>query len=131
VRDVLDDDDGRLSLVNDSPEFEPQPRSCSMDARTFPGHAEVLTREAAADQLGALHAIGSHVSHVGETLRCRPAALKHAPAERVGLGLPQHRPEAGALKAKLQSADAREERPDGQAHRPSCHARTASSKPRL
>jgi hypothetical protein len=84
-----------------------------MDARTFPGHAEVLTREAAADQLGALHAIGSHVSHVGETLRRRPVAFEHAPAEWVRLGLPQHRPEARALKAKLQPADAREQRADG------------------
>jgi hypothetical protein len=80
--------------------------------------ADVLTREAAADEVGVEScdvSLDGEATHIIEPRHIRPVPREHLEAVRVVLDLPYGMPETGPLKAEFETADAAEERPDAKA----------------
>jgi hypothetical protein len=109
--DVLHDDVAGSKLANDPGELGPKTRAGAVDARSSAGAAEVLTGEAAAEEVDRVELAGSDLSHVLESDGVGEAPGEDGPAEGVELDLPGDA-HPGALEAEVETADSGEERPD-------------------
>lgn len=95
VRAVLDEDTGRRYLANDARHVVPEAGFAALDARAFPGRADVLAGEAAGDNV--------HVAAPGRTVKGADI-VPHGEAWQVPFALPLQQPGAwpGSI---LNSAD--------------------------
>jgi hypothetical protein len=75
---------------------------------SFPGDADRLTGEAAAQKRDALKSFKIKGADVSMPRNVRPMASENPSTERIDLDLPAAFP-AGALKAEVEAADAAEE----------------------
>lgn len=98
---VLHDDDAGSHHANGSHHLPPESRAGPGQAGAEPGVAEILTREAAAQDVDGLKLSKIHLRDVLVALGLGPVASEHPPAERIDLNLPGHCADAGALKSQL------------------------------
>jgi hypothetical protein len=118
ARDVLDDDEGRREGFDDVAEDEPQAGALPVEASAETGSADVLTGEAAADDVDSRKR--SCCTNIGHApVNVGPARREDAAAEGVDLHLPDDPVRDACLgergfKAKLQAADAGEEGADAE-----------------
>ena len=109
--DVLHDDVARSKLANDSGELRPKTRAGAVDAGAASSGREVLAGEAAADEIDRAQVGGADIADVLEALCLGEVAGEDGSAEGVALDLPGDSHPA-SLEAKIEAADAGEERPD-------------------
>ena len=109
---VLHDDEPRSYLANDAPVLEPETAPSTVKASAFSRERDVLAREAPADDVDRLDFRTANLSHVVVDRRPRPPCPQNRAAGGIGLALPRDRPEPGPLQAKLEPAEAGEERSD-------------------
>ena len=104
--DVFHDDDAGSSVANGSSELPPQPATRPTKPRPPSRAADVLTREAAAQDVdrGETH----HRLHVAEVLRPRPPALQYVTRVRVDLAVPLNPATEDRLHCQVEAADAAE-----------------------
>ena len=126
--DVLHDDDARSKNASDARELEPQTAALACEASAFPSDRHVLTREPAAEDVNA-GSVGADASHVVISKSVRPVSRKDAATPRVLFALPDRRDIVASItkrtfKAEIQTADTREQRPDGESAR---HASTTAT----
>lgn len=107
--DVLHEDEAGSYHANDPSKLRPQPAVITHPF-TLARDARRLTGETPADQVHRGE-LGAHRAHVVEARRIRPVPRKHAAAPRVALDLPHDAATRCGLSTKLQTADAREQRP--------------------
>lgn len=108
---VLHDDVAGSKLANDPGELGPKTRAGSVDSGAVAGGAEVLTGEAAADEVDRREVLRADLADVFEALRLGEVAREDGPAVGVLLDLPERRHSA-AVEAELEAADPREEAAD-------------------
>jgi hypothetical protein len=109
--DVLHDDVAGSKLANDPGKLGPKTRAGSVDSGTFPGAAEVLAWEAAADEVDGGEVAGSDLPHVLEADGVGEVPGEDGSAVCVLLDLPCDA-HPRSLETELESADAREEAAD-------------------
>jgi hypothetical protein len=113
ARDVLDDNEPRAHLADDPAELPPEAGTRSVEPSTPSCPANVLTWEAAADDIHGKESCCACVPDIRDApVRAGPVLREHAPAELILLYLPRDVAKSGALKAELEPSDAGEERAD-------------------
>ena len=105
--DVLDDDDGGAGCSNHPTELKPKRALRAFDPMIPPSSrlGYILTREAAADEVGRL---ASERADVVMLASLGPVAGQYPAAEGVDLYLPHGATEPGALKPQLEPTDTAE-----------------------
>lgn len=114
--DVLDDDARGTRLLDDAAELAPQPGAAPPEAFSLAGGGDVLAGEAAADddRPQGKESCSSDESDIGRAPVCvGPVPREDLSAEGLALHLDDRRAEACALQAEFESADAGEDRDDG------------------
>jgi hypothetical protein len=107
TRDVLDDDESRLHVADDSSKLVPETGSLAGEPCAEPRTADVLTRKPAADDPDFAQVVRSCFSDICHAPICvRPVLREHLPTERILFNLPHHRTEASALETKFEPANA-------------------------
>jgi hypothetical protein len=109
--DVLHDDVAGSKLANDPGELGPKTRAGSVDSGPSPGAAEVLTREAAADEVDRGEVASADLSHVLESPGVWEVLGEDGSTVGILLDLPGDS-HPRSLEAELESADARKEATD-------------------
>lgn len=112
-RHVLDDHDSRAKLSDDASELGPEAGAGAVDACAFARERDVLTGKSATNHLHGSQVVSADEAHVRMTSGRGPVPGEDAAAPRVKLDLPGHGTDARPLKAKLEAADAGEERAHG------------------
>lgn len=111
-RHVFDDHDAGPQLSDDPEVLAPEAGAGSGEAGVFARDRDVLTRESATNHLDWLKVARADAAHVRVTSGRGPVHREHPAAPGVKLDLPRDGAEPGPFEAKLEPADAREERPD-------------------
>ena len=111
--DVLNQHPIRLALPHDPQHVVPEPTSLASEASTAPGAADVLAREAAADQARHGDAVGTQTPcgqspDVGITRDAGPVALQDGAGERIRFA-ERNRVQPGALEPERQAANPAEQ----------------------
>jgi hypothetical protein len=115
--DVLDEAPARPRLGDNPVKLEPEPGSFAAEADSAPGNTDVLTREAASDDVNAAESrvIASEFPHVAVNRNVGPMAIENRDRE-VGLFAERHRAKAGFavrvsrfVQAKADASDAAEQ----------------------
>ena len=110
--DVLHDDEVGSKKAKASCELGPQPSMIQLD-ETPPGVADRLAGESSANKVGSLNVAPVDFGDIPQVGDVRPVFLQHLGCVGIDLGLPDD-PHAGPLQAEVETADAGEERADGQ-----------------
>ena len=88
--DVFNDDGAGSEPSDDPQEFPPQSglRSIQSPPSSHVGAAEILAREAPADQIDGAEILRAHGPHVGERARLGPVAREDRARRRIDLDVP-------------------------------------------
>jgi len=76
-----------------------------------PGEADVLTGEAAGENVDRLDALAAESARVDVARDARPVSREDSPAERIGLALPRDA-HPGSFEAEIETADPGEQASD-------------------
>jgi len=126
--DILHEDVTGSYRANASGKFGPEP-SVVGRPQSSSSEGDGLAGEAPADEIDGLDLFPSDFTDVAISLHPRPVLLQHGGAERIVLNLPRHT-HSRSLKSKIQTANPRKQRPDGQHHAlASIHRRSYSACP--
>lgn len=104
-RDVLDEDERRGEFPDESVVLVPKAASSTSEASLAADDADVLAGEAAAQDVGSLDVLTTHLSDVAVLHGTRPVPLEYGTGARVNLTLPDGVAEAGALEPQLEPTD--------------------------
>ncbi len=107
--DVLHDDVERSKLVNKTGIFRPKAASLSREPCPLSCEADILTGEAATDDIDGADLFAREGSHVMVAGNLRPMFRQHAPAEWIDLAKGDGLESARSLKPKVEPADAGEQ----------------------
>jgi hypothetical protein len=108
---VLHDDVAGSKLANDPGELGPKTRAGAVDPGSSAGAAEVLTGEAAADEVDRVEVVDPDLSHVLVSGGAGEVTGEDGSAVGVELDLPVD-PHPGPLEAEVESADPGKEAAD-------------------
>lgn len=111
--DVFDEGELRPDFVDEPVVLKPKARSLSAQTGLFAGGADVLAREAAADDVdrfdaGELKSISAEVSHVGELIDVGPVLSQDPASCLIELAERNGAEVSGALKPETEAADSAE-----------------------
>jgi len=105
-RDVLDDDDARSELTDDTRKLAPQTASLPCQAELSSCLGYVLTGETAADDVDCGQIVScSHSDIRHAPISIRPMLLEHRTAPCILLDLPNRMANTGHLQAEFKTTD--------------------------
>lgn len=107
---VFDDNEARADLFDEAKVFSPEPRLFAAKARHSSGEADVLTREASADDISGSNAVPNksgcgELSHVVIDMHSRPMFRQNSAWKILNLA-ESHSLETGPFKTERESSNA-------------------------
>ena len=109
--DIFDEDVSRLERVDRFGVLKPESAAFSAKSGAFPGEADVLAGEAAAQEINRFNGLPINGSDVSVSLHCRPVFGEHSLTVGVDFNLPRDI-KTGSFKAKVKPSYACKKAPD-------------------
>jgi hypothetical protein len=106
--DVLQHDKSGSHLANDPREFPPKAGATPLQSGACACVAEILAREAAADEVDGGEVSGTSGFDIFKPLGQRPVVRENTATKRIALDLPNRLADAGPFKPELEPADSTE-----------------------